>query len=119
MLLKIISGAASGIIGGMGMGGGVVLIPVLTLLFGIEQKQAQGINLVSFIPTAVAALIIHLKNKRVDIKCAATMAVFGVLGGILGFFLARNLSAELLRKMFAIFLILIGIKEFLTLKKKN
>ena len=119
MLLKIIAGFFSGVIGGMGMGGGIVLIPVLTLLFNIEQKYAQGINLVSFIPAAIAALIVHIKNKNVDLKCAVNIALFGVGGSIIGFFIAKNISAFLLKKMFAVFLIFIGVKGFFSLKDKN
>lgn len=118
MFLKILAGFLSGVIGGMGMGGGIILIPVLTLLFGVEQKTAQGINLVSFIPAAIAALVIHIKNKNVDIKCAVSIAVFGVCGSVAGFFVAQNIPSDFLKRMFAIFLILIGIKEIFSIKHK-
>ena len=54
--------ALGGIIGGMGMGGGTLLIPLLTLAAGVEQHLAQAINLMSFVPMSIVALIIHKKN---------------------------------------------------------
>lgn len=62
-MLTVIIGFLSGIISGMGIGGGAILIPALILTYGIEQKLAQGINLVYFLPTAVIALIVHIKKK--------------------------------------------------------
>ena len=58
-----IAGIASGVLGGMGMGGGTVLIPILTLLLGVGQHESQAINLVTFLPMAAVSLLIHFKNK--------------------------------------------------------
>ena len=54
-LLLFVIAAAAGVISGMGMGGGTLLIPALTLLMGIPQRQAQGVNMLSFLPAAAAA----------------------------------------------------------------
>lgn len=62
-LLHFVIGAAAGVISGMGMGGGTLLIPALTLLMGIPQRQAQGVNMLSFLPAAAAALYIHKRGK--------------------------------------------------------
>ena len=59
-------GFFAGIIGGMGMGGGTLLIPILTIFLSFEQKNAQAINLLVFIPMAIVALIIHFKNLKVN-----------------------------------------------------
>lgn len=109
--MSIIIGFLSGIISGMGIGGGAILIPALILISAIEQKLAQGINLVYFLPTAVFALIVHIKNKRVVINTALIIGICGVLGAVIGSVTAMNLNNELLRKMFGIFLGLIGIRE--------
>lgn len=109
--MALITGFLSGIISGMGIGGGAILIPALLLFFDINQKQAQGINLLYFIPTAVFALIIHLKNKRVLIKTALIIGSFGVLGAIPGALLAAGMKDGALRKIFGIFLGFIGIYE--------
>lgn len=110
-MLSVIIGFLSGIISGMGIGGGAILIPALTMIYGIEQKLAQGINLVYFLPTAVFALIVHIKNKNVDIKTAAIIGACGIVGAIIGSLLAMKLGGDALRRMFGIFLGLIGIRE--------
>ena len=80
MLLTVLAGFFSGIIGGMGIGGGAILIPVLTVLLGIGQKQAQCANLIYFIPTAIAALSVHIKKKSVDFKVRSTIKLWVTLG---------------------------------------
>ena len=59
-LLLLACGFAGGLLGGMGMGGGTALIPLLTLI-GVDQAAAQGVNLVSFLPMAALALTVHAK----------------------------------------------------------
>ena len=61
-----VAGVLGGVLGGMGMGGGTLLIPLLTIFYKVSQHTAQAVNLISFIPMAVVALIIHIKNKLVD-----------------------------------------------------
>ena len=58
-------GLIAGIIGGLGMGGGTVLILLLTIFLNVEQNIAQGSNVVFFIPTAIAAIFIFIKNKKI------------------------------------------------------
>ena len=105
------AGFFSGIVSGMGIGGGVILIPVLTLLLGVEQKIAQGINLLYFIPTGAVALWVHLKNKDVELKTAWIIAAFGIAGAVTGAMLAGNISPNVLRRIFAILTIGIGAHE--------
>ncbi len=119
-MITILIGFLSGIISGMGIGGGAILIPALVLTSGIEQKLAQGINLVYFLPTAIFALIVHIKNKKVEIKTAIIIAVFGAVGAIIGSLVAMKLESELLRTLFGIFLLLIGGREiFLGISHKK
>ena len=109
----IIAGLCSGVIAGMGMGGGTLLIPVLTLFLGIEQKVAQSINLVVFIPTAIVALIIHFKNKLVNLKVGLIIVASGVVLSIVGALLAVNLRNDVLKVCFGVFLLAIGIFQFI------
>ena len=67
-LWYVFAGLLGGILGGMGMGGGTLLIPLLSIFYNVSQHSAQAVNLISFIPMAVVALVIHIKNKRVDFK---------------------------------------------------
>ncbi|QZY56504.1 sulfite exporter TauE/SafE family protein [Crassaminicella profunda] len=110
--MLIVIGLLSGIIGGMGIGGGTILIPALIMFTTLTQQQAQGINLLAFIPVASIALITHIKNKNVETSISLPLIILGILGSILGSFLAVNLSSDLLRKFFGIFLFFMGIYEF-------
>ncbi len=110
-MLAVIIGFISGIISGMGIGGGAILIPALIFIKNVTQQTAQGINLVYFLPTAIAALIMHIKNKNIDIKTALWVGLSGVLGAIAGSYIAGRLGDNILRKMFGVFLLFIGIYE--------
>lgn len=90
MLLFLI-GLASGIISGMGIGGGTILIPALVIFVHPDQHIAQSVNLLFFIPTAVIALIVHIKNKRVNFKISIPVAFFGLMGAYLGSKIAFSL----------------------------
>ena len=110
-MLLIIIGFFSGIIGGMGMGGGTILIPALILFLNIDPKIAQSVNLLSSVPMTIFALIIHIKNKNVILSLVIPIALFGVAGAIAGSFLANYVSSETLRKVFGVFLLIVGILE--------
>ncbi|MBE7024056.1 MAG: sulfite exporter TauE/SafE family protein [Clostridia bacterium] len=110
-MLNIVTGFFSGIISGMGIGGGAILIPALIMLEELSQQTAQGINLTYFIPTAIISLFVHMKNKNVEIKTAAIIGSCGVVGSLAGSLIAVFASSGLLRRMFGIFLLFVGIYE--------
>ncbi len=112
-LILFLIGLAAGIFSGMGMGGGVVLIPALVLAVGPEQHIAQSVNLLFFIPTAIIALIIHIKNKRIDFEIALPIIVFGLCGAFLGSWLAVRLTGGYLRRLFGVFLLSMSVYEIL------
>lgn len=119
----VLVGLISGVIGGMGMGGGTLLIPLLTIFLSFPQKSAQGINLLVFIPMSLFALIIHMKNKLVDFKVGIPIVCSGIIFSIMGSLLASNISNEFLQKVFAVFLLGVGVNQgiqtIIKLKKKN
>ncbi len=110
--MLLIASIISGAIGGMGIGGGVVLIPVLTSFFDISQKNAQFINLIYFVPLSICALFVHIRAKRVDVKKALFMALGGIAGALLGCEIAARISVDILRKFFGFFLLFVGITRF-------
>jgi uncharacterized membrane protein YfcA len=110
-LILFLIGLISGIISGMGIGGGAILIPALVLFVNPGQHTAQSVNLLFFIPTAVIALIIHIRNKRVDLKMALPIIISGLGGAILGSRLAFSLAGSSLKKWFGVFLLAMGIYE--------
>lgn len=111
IIYLIIAGLISGIIGGMGMGGGTLLIPILTIFLSFPQKNAQGINLLVFIPMSIVALVIHIKNKLVDFKVGVPIVISGIAFSIIGSYLASNISNNFLQKIFAVFLLIVGINQ--------
>ena len=112
------AGLASGTIGAMGIGGGIVLIPVLTGIFASGQKEAQFINLVYFVPVALCALWVHTRAGRVLWKKALIMAAGGAVGAWAGSGVAGFADAVILKKLFGVFLLLVGIEQLLP-KKNN
>lgn len=118
MLIPILAGFFSGIISGMGIGGGTILIPALTMLLSIDQRTAQGVNLLYFIPTAAVALYVHRKTNALEWKLAVWVMLFGILGATGGAWLALSLSSSILRKLFGIFLFFMGGYEIWKGRKK-
>ena len=99
------------------MGGGTILIFLLSFIMGIEQHIAQATNLIFFIPTAIVAIIVNLKNKNIDVKLAILISIFGILGAIIGANISIRINVSLLRKCFGIFLAIIAINEIYTIFK--
>ena len=83
-IILFIIGLASGIVSGMGIGGGAILIPALVIFINPEQHIAQSVNLLFFIPTAVIALIVHITKRRIDFKIAISIIISGFIGAYLG-----------------------------------
>ena len=116
---EIIIGLVSGIVSGTGMGGGTILIFLLTNICGLEQHMAQATNLIFFIPTSIAAIIVNIKNKNIRLRVAIIISLFGILGAIVGANLSIHTDVKMLRKCFGIFLAIIAIHEIYTIIKEN
>lgn len=116
-MIVILIGLAAGIISGMGIGGGAILIPALVIFVKPEQHVAQSVNLLFFIPTAIVALAIHIKNKNVDFRTGIPILIFGLGGAILGSKIALSMDGEILRKIFGVFLLAMGLYEIFGKKK--
>lgn len=118
MLLFFI-GMAAGIVSGMGIGGGAILIPALVIFAKPDQHVAQSVNLLFFIPTAVTALIVHIRNKRINYKMAFPIIISGLVGAYIGSRLAISLPGNVLKKIFGVFLLVLGIYETIRKEKKK
>lgn len=115
----LLAGLFSGIIGGMGLGGGAVLIIYLSVFKDVEQLKAQGINLLFFIPIALVAVIIYALKKQIKWKLTIPIAIGGILGAAGGFFLTDIIGGNITAKLFGGFLILLGIKEIFSKQSKG
>jgi len=116
-MLEVFIGFISGIVSGTGMGGGLVLIFLLSFFIGLEQHTSQAVNLVFFIPTSIIAIIVNLKNKNIDLKIALTISISGIIGAIIGANISVNTDVNILKKCFGIFLAFIAIYEIYTIIK--
>ncbi|HJV44436.1 MAG TPA: sulfite exporter TauE/SafE family protein [Bacillota bacterium] len=105
-------GLCMGTLSGLGLGGGKILIPVLVLFTTVNQAQAQGITLLSFIPIAIVAIMTHMKEKNIDWSLVGWVVVGGGFGSLCGSIVAMKISLEHLRTVFGIFLIALGIFEW-------
>lgn len=121
IFLNALAGLLSGIVGSMGLGGGGVLVLYLVLYLNMNQLEAQGINLVFFIPTAIISLFIHNKNGLIKWKKALPLIVTGVIGVFAGMFFIDKIQPDILRKIFAGLIFIIGARELIMVfvHKKN
>lgn len=111
-LIYLLTGFLAGVPGGMGMGGGTILIPILTIFLDVKQKIAQSANLVSFIPMAIIAVIIHYKNGLIKKQGLLTLILSAVVFAVSGGLLAKFVDGKVLQKIFGGFLILTSIFAF-------
>lgn len=111
-VLLMITGVSAGVLGGMGMGGGAILIPLLTVFFSVDQISAQAINLVAFIPMAIVSLIIHVKNKRVEKRGLLWIILPALACSLSGSLLALAVKGGLLKRFFGGFLLALAVFQF-------
>ena len=116
-MTEVLIGIISGIVSGTGMGGGTILIFLLSFMLEIEQHTAQATNLIFFIPTSIVAILVILKNKNIDLKLAITISICGVIGAILGANISTHTDVVILKKCFGIFLAVIAINEIYSIIK--
>ena len=116
-LAIVISSFLSGLLGAMGFGGGAVLIIYLTTFLSLEQKQAQGINLLFFLITGIFALIGNIRKGLIVQKKLPSFLLAALLGLVIGYLLLPIIETVILKKLFGGVLVLLGIKEFF--KKKD
>ena len=115
-IFYLLAGFVPGLLGGMGMGGGTVLIPVLTLFFGVEQHIAQATNLIAFLPMAAFSLNVHKKKGLLKTDGVWWIVVPALLTSVAGGFVAAVLSAGILRKLFGAFLVFLAVKGIFAIK---
>ena len=108
-IIPFLCGLGASVISAWGVGGGTLLLLVMTLFLGVDQRTAQGVNLLFFLPTAASALICHGKGGYLDkptLKAAVPVAVLAALAGA---WAATAVDVEVLRKPFGVYLLLSGI----------
>ncbi len=114
IIILIACTLVGGVIGGMGMGGGTLTIPLLTIFCGLTQHEAQAINLVAFIPMAAITLIIHTKNKLVEYKKVLPIALPALATSVACSFFALKVKGKTLAFLYGVFLVLLSIYQLTT-----
>ena len=118
-LPALAAGALTGVLSGFGVGGGTLLLVYMTLVAGLEQTLAQGINLLYFLPAGLMALPAHVKNGYVEKNALLPAIGAGLVCAAGGAWAATAVDMELLRKCFGVFLLYIGITELFRRKKNT
>ncbi|WP_353814914.1 sulfite exporter TauE/SafE family protein [Agromyces sp. SYSU T00266] len=106
-LVGVVGGLLSGL---FGVGGGIVMVPLLILLAGMDQRRASATSLAAIVPTALAGSIAYLANGQVDLVAAALVALGGIVGGWIGAALLARLPLEWLRWLFIAMLVVVAVR---------
>jgi len=113
-LLIIVLGIATGIVSGLlGVGGGLLMVPIFTLLFKMDMAKAVGTSLAIIIPIALVGSFKHFLNGNVELRTLGFFVVAALIGSWLGATLANQLPVAILKKVFAVFLAGVAIHMFI------
>ena len=107
VLFGVLTGAMAGL---LGVGGGILIVPFLTLVVDVPQHAAEATSLLVVLPTAIVATIVLHRRSVGDAWTALRFGIFGAAGGIAGALLALQLSGRSLRMVFAVFVAGIGLR---------
>mgnify|MGYP005831750731 CR=1 FL=1 len=117
-IILVLIALISGIIAGMGVGGGSIFILLSTIFNVFEHKEAQSYNLIMFIVVGISATISNLKNKKLDLKMFKKLIIPVCIGSICGILLIKVINDKTLRLLFYIFMLVIGSYEIISSLKK-
>lgn len=111
IVIGLLAGMLSGLVG---VGGGIIMVPLLILFLGFSQHQAQGTSLaVLVVPVTALAVFNYYKQGYINWKYALVIALFFIIGGYFGSKLAVSIDQKILKKIFSIVLLLVGVKLLL------
>lgn len=117
--ILLLLGLAAGILSAMlGVGSGILLVPALALLFGLSQKSAQGTALAVMVPMALAGAMRYMANPNIEISLmrVVLLAIGAIAGAVIGSAIASHLSNAMLKRIFAIFLLVVAVKMLLPVR---
>jgi hypothetical protein len=121
ILIIILVGIAAGMLSGLvGVGGGIVIVPALVYFIGFSQKTAQGTSLgLILLPVGILGVLQYYKQGHVDFKIVGILAIGFLAGSFFGSKIALSLSQENVKKIFAVFMIIIAVKMLFFDKTKK
>ena len=118
-LLPFLLGAGTGILSSWGVGGGTLLLLCMTLFLGVDQAEAQGINLLYFLPTAAVSLLYHRKNGYLNTTVLKAAAPTGTVCALAAALISSSVEIAVFRKPFGLFLLYAGVSMLLSKKKAH
>lgn len=107
-VIPFLCGLGASVISAWGVGGGTLLLLVMTLFLGVDQRTAQGVNLLFFLPTAASALVCHARSGFLDKPTLKAAVPAAVAAALLGAWISNSVDVEILRKPFGVYLLLSG-----------
>ncbi len=105
LVLGLFAGALAGL---LGIGGGVILVPAMAFLLGVNQHVAQGVSLMVIVPTAITGALTHYRAGNVMPRLAVSLGASAVIGGLLGSVLAGHIPALELRTGFGVLVVVVA-----------
>ncbi|HTC01657.1 MAG TPA: sulfite exporter TauE/SafE family protein [Ferruginibacter sp.] len=120
-IILILIGVASGMLSGfVGVGGGLIIVPALVLFLEFSQKMAQGTSLaILLLPVGILAVMEYYKHGYIDIRIALIISAGFVVGGFVGSRIALVLPQDIIKKVFAIFMLIVAMKMLFFDKKSQ
>lgn len=114
IIVFILIGIAAGLLSGFfGIGGGVIIVPALIYICGFTQLKAQGTSLAVLLPpVGLLAFLEYYKRGNVDIKAGLIICITVFIGAMFGGRIAQHIPASILKKGFAVFMILVSLKMY-------
>ena len=104
--LAVLSGLLIGALSGLiGIGGGVLLVPLLVIGFGFSQQVAQGTSLAALIPTSIVGALTHLRQGNLDVRAGVAMGLAGMVGAAGAALVAQHLHGKILERLFGLLLL--------------
>ena len=107
-IIPFLCGLGASVVSAWGVGGGTLLLLVMTLFLGVDQRTAQGINLLFFLPTAASALVCHARGGYLDKPTLKAAVPAAATAALMGAWISNAIDVELLRKPFGVYLLLSG-----------
>lgn len=114
MMILILNTFLCGILSGMGIGGGSIFVLLSTILGIFEHKESQAYNLIMFISIGITTTIFNLKNNKINKNMLKKLIIPTCFGSIIGIVIVKNINEDILKTLFYIFMIIIGIYEIIS-----
>ena len=104
--LAVLSGLLIGALSGLiGIGGGVLLVPLLVIGFGFSQQVAQGTSLAALIPTSIVGAVTHWRQGSLDMRAGVAMGLAGMMGAAGAAVVAQHVHGKVLERLFGLLLL--------------